>query len=362
MQILILDACRNNPFRSLRGGSDGLAAMQAGRGTYIAFAISPGKTAADNPGGSNGLFTGELVTVLREAGLSIDQVFNRVRERVSARSHGEQLPWSTSSVTGEFYFRATIEGSASIPPPPRDLSGERELAFWNSIEDENDAALLEEYLRKYPAGKFAGIAKSKLNRLKAAAAPPPPVVSPPPPVVSQAGERKVNPKDGLTYVWIPPGMFTVGCSPAEAEWEFAARGGSPAVRYGPLDDLAWYDGNSGGKTHEVAQKQPNGYGLYDMLGNVLEWMADWYDKSYYKSSPSSDPQGPSRGQERALRGGSWSFNAGLGARRSVTGSSRTAVTTTWASGALGINSTYRTTPDTGLLAVAYSFFSMRPAR
>jgi Caspase domain len=178
MQILILDACRNNPFRSLRGGSDGLAAMQAGKGTYIAFATSPGKTAADNPGRSNGLFTGELITVLRETGLSIDQVFNHVRARVSARSHGEQLPWSTSSVTGEFYFKATIEGPASIPSPPRDLSGERELAFWNSIKDEGDPALLEEYLRKYPAGEFASIARSKLNRLKAATALPPPVVSP----------------------------------------------------------------------------------------------------------------------------------------------------------------------------------------
>jgi Caspase domain len=185
LQILVLDACRDNPFRGWRGGSVGLAAMQAGKGTYIAFATSPGKTAADNPGGRNGLFTGELITVLREAGLSIDQVFNRVREKVAAKSHGEQLPWSTSSVTGEFYFKATIEGSVSIPTPPRDLSGERELAFWNSIKDENDPALLEEYMRRYPAGEFSSIAKSKLMRLKTAAEPPPAVASLPRPVGSQ---------------------------------------------------------------------------------------------------------------------------------------------------------------------------------
>jgi len=173
MQILIMDACRNNPFRSWRGGSEGLAAMQAGRGTYIAFATSPGKTAADNPGAKNGLFTGELVTVLREPGLSIDQVFNRVRDQVQQISRGKQLPWSTTSVTGEFYFKVTVEGSVSIPPressvPPRDLSGERELAFWNSIKDENDEALLRGYLRTFPAGAFVNIAKAKLNRLKAA--------------------------------------------------------------------------------------------------------------------------------------------------------------------------------------------------
>jgi hypothetical protein len=189
MQILVLDACRNNPFRSWRGGSDGLAAMQAGRGTYIAFATSPGKTAADNSGGQNGLFTGELIAVLREPGFSIDQVFNRVRERVAERSHGQQLPWSTSSVTGEFYFKVTVEVSTSIPTQSHDLSGERELAHWNSVKDENDASLLEEYLRKYPDGEFTSIAKSKVDRLKAAAKPWASVVSALTPNGPRAGEQ-----------------------------------------------------------------------------------------------------------------------------------------------------------------------------
>jgi hypothetical protein len=188
MQILVLDACRNNPFRSWRGGSDGLAAMQAGRGTYIAFATSPGKTAADNPAGQNGLFTGELITVLREKGFSIDQVFNRVRERVAERSHGQQLPWSTSSVTGEFYFKVTVELSNTIPAPSRDPSGERELAFWNSVKDENDASLLEEYLRKYPDGEFTSIAKSKLNRMKSAATPPATPLTPNGPRAAEQGD------------------------------------------------------------------------------------------------------------------------------------------------------------------------------
>jgi len=209
---------------------------------------------------------------------------------------------------------------------------------------------------------------------KTTAAPPP--EQPKEPAAPPAGSKRVNPKDGLTYVWIPPGTFTMGCSPGdiecldwekpahqvtitkgfwigrtevtqaayervkgsnpshfkgaslpveriswddaqaycaavgmrlptEAEWEYAARGGNSSSRYGTLDAVAWYDGNSGSKTHEVAQKQPNGYGLYDTLGNVWEWTADWYDASYYGSSPRSDPQGPSSGQYRALRGGSW---------------------------------------------------------
>ena len=167
----------------------------------------------------------------------------------------------------------------------------------------------------------------------------------------RAGQTKVNPKDGLTYVWIPPGTFTMGCSrgdsecreneepahqvtittgfwigqtpatqeayqrvmgknpsyfkgaqlpvenvnwdkarsycqavgmrlPTEAEWEYAARAGSTTSRYGDIDQVAWYTANSGSKTHEVAQKQPNAWDLYDMLGNVWEWTSDWYADKY----------------------------------------------------------------------------------
>lgn len=65
--------------------------------------------------------------------------------------------------------------------------------------------------------------------------------------------------------------------PAEREWEYAARGGIAAARYGALDDIAWHDGNSGDMTHDVGQKLPNAYGLYDTLGNVWEWVEDAYE-------------------------------------------------------------------------------------
>jgi formylglycine-generating enzyme required for sulfatase activity len=189
-----------------------------------------------------------------------------------------------------------------------------------------------------------------------------------------AGSTKVNPKDGLTYVWIPPGTFLMGCSPGdgecfsderpahevtitrgfwlgqtpvtqqayqrvtgqnpshfwganlpvenvnwdearaycmmiggrlptEAEWEYAARAGSTGARYGNLDDIAWY---SGYQPRGVGQKQANAFGLYDMLGNVWQWTADWYGD--YQSGAQSDPSGPPGGTLRALRGGSWSSN------------------------------------------------------
>jgi formylglycine-generating enzyme required for sulfatase activity len=99
--------------------------------------------------------------------------------------------------------------------------------------------------------------------------------------------------------------------PTEAEWEYAAQSGGKSEKYAgtsseaELGDYAWYDKNSGSKTHPVGQKKPNGLGIYDMTGNVWEWCSDWYDESYYKNSPKDNPQGPSNGSARVLRGGSW---------------------------------------------------------
>jgi formylglycine-generating enzyme required for sulfatase activity/serine/threonine protein kinase len=100
-----------------------------------------------------------------------------------------------------------------------------------------------------------------------------------------------------------------GRLPTEAEWEYAARAGTTGVRRGDLNAVAWYDGNSGGETHPVGQKAANAFGLYDMLGNAWEWVADWYAVEYYASSPASDPTGPSSGSLRVLRGGSWFYDA-----------------------------------------------------
>lgn len=96
--------------------------------------------------------------------------------------------------------------------------------------------------------------------------------------------------------------------PTEAEWEYAARGRTTERYYGDLDEVAWYDFNSCNETHPVGQKQPNRLGLYDMLGNVSEWCSDLYGD--YNGSSSADPRGPSSGEKRVLRGGSWFFETG----------------------------------------------------
>ena len=103
--------------------------------------------------------------------------------------------------------------------------------------------------------------------------------------------------------------------PTEAEWEYAARGGRGVARIvqqtkyagsNALDEVAWYDGNSDGKTHTVGSKKPNALGVYDMSGNVWEWCNDWYDK--YSISGVKNPQGAKAGSGRVIRGGSWYGN------------------------------------------------------
>jgi formylglycine-generating enzyme len=119
-----------------------------------------------------------------------------------------------------------------------------------------------------------------------------------------------------------------GALPTEAQWEYAARGGSSSDPYGPLDEIAWTASNSGrehidadslfqndrahyeeilrnndNRPHDVGLKKPNAYGLYDMIGNVAEWTNDWLDLSYYSHSPEIDPSGPPAGQAKVSRGG-----------------------------------------------------------
>jgi formylglycine-generating enzyme required for sulfatase activity len=105
--------------------------------------------------------------------------------------------------------------------------------------------------------------------------------------------------------------------PTEAEWEYAARSGGKRERWAgtnnerDLQEYAWFSDNSSDRPQVVGLKRPNGLGLYDMSGNVWEWVSDYYDKDYYKTSPMENPRGPESGKYRVLRGGCFLYDAKL---------------------------------------------------
>ncbi len=591
INVLILDACRDNPFRTWRGAGQGLGSMSSGRGSLIAFSTAVGATATDSPGESNSLFTRYLVEALREPGVGIEALFSGVRNRVDLATSGKQVPWTSSGVVGEVILnepamrrldvqgeiarleaelkaieerkrqglqaeeaaRQQAETQAKLRRERQELDRlrleaerqeklrvEREKLAAAAVERERqrkaDEARLAELRDKARQQQSAGemtLEQARLevarlrqemetNRLARAAErekalaklesdyrplremaskqlvkdefettaqyqvrvqkqqeESAPIetryeserraieelfsvsdtddriraitgrayrsackvewngydadsnrltlrldgkilrysVQPAAardlrsrldslrcegpyaeegiksavevnlvdtasgvrldPLQTRAGDVEVNLKDGLKYIWIPPGTFQMGCSPGdrecsesekpaqtvtltkgywlgqtevtqaayervvgvnpshfkgsdlpvesvdwkqageycrliggrlptEAEWERAAKAGRDEARYGEVGKVGWYEGNSDKRTHPVAGKASNAYGLYDMLGNVWEWTADWHQE---RLTGGTDPQGPSQGRQRVLRGGSWSFSS-----------------------------------------------------
>lgn len=132
LRILILDACRDSPFRSgVRSIHQGLAAMNPARGTFIAFSTSPGGVASDNGDGNNGLFTSALLAAMRQPGLSLTEMMDWVREKVDNASGHTQLPWSLSAVVGRFVLVPDTATESSVRPPSSSAEsppGERHLA------------------------------------------------------------------------------------------------------------------------------------------------------------------------------------------------------------------------------------------
>jgi hypothetical protein len=167
LNIVILDACRNNPFsRSFRSASEGLAQVDAPTGTLIAYATAPGRVASDGLG-QNGLYTSELLKQMRVPGLSATEMFMHVRAEVMKQTGNKQVPWEASSLVGTFYF----SGPKNTGTPPGVDPAAFELSYWDTIKSSTDPNDFKAYLEKYPDGQFASLAKNKLEGLQGKAKP-----------------------------------------------------------------------------------------------------------------------------------------------------------------------------------------------
>ena len=166
MNVVILDACRENPFGDIRVESRGLSQIDAPHSTLLAYATAPGNVASDGEG-ANGLYTENLLREMKTPDAKIEDVFKRVRLNVRRSTKGQQIPWESTSLEEDFYF-----------VPPKELKRlsdaeaarafEVELAIWEKIKTSTDPAPLEEYLRRYPGGKFSELAQFQLDRVLAA--------------------------------------------------------------------------------------------------------------------------------------------------------------------------------------------------
>jgi len=168
ISIVILDACRNNPLQSrFRSGGRGLARIDTASGSLVAFAAAPGQIAADGASG-NSPYTAALASAMRQPGLTVEQVFKKVRVQVETTTGGTQTPWEESSLRGDFYFSGERAAQSAPAPVVVAPQADREVVFWNSVKDTGNAALLQTYVDKYPAGTFSGLARVMIEQLRAA--------------------------------------------------------------------------------------------------------------------------------------------------------------------------------------------------
>ncbi len=229
IQIVILDACRNNPMmRSFRSNTMGLAKVDAPIGSFVAYSTAPGSVAADGKG-SNSPFAEALAAEVQKPGASIEEMFRNVRAKVIAETDSQQVPWDSSSLTAPFYFSKDFSAAGS--------TAAMDQVFWDSIKDSSDPADFQAYVKKFPKGTFVDLAGNRLKDLKNAppAAQPtqtaaltepsqpkslstntPPAALTPPPANMKPGMVFKDCANCPEMVVIPPGSFMMGSPDSEA--------------------------------------------------------------------------------------------------------------------------------------------------
>ena len=276
--IIILDACRINPFGSAyRPEQKGLAQFDAPVGSLLAYATSPGKGAADDSGiGKNGLYTANLLRELSVRGTRIEDALKRVRLNVRLTSQGEQIPWETTSLESDaFLFN---DGRNKLSDSDLEKQIEADLAGWAAIKSSRNADDWVGYLRSFPSGRFAEIAQMRLARLleekeraaiaRAAALATRPVVAPAavePAIILKSGEPvprllqpSVNPYSAGLY---PLGRkFTVGDEATFRESDFLTG----------VEKRIYTHRVTGVNTDADRVEINRGRGVVDLMGNPIK--------------------------------------------------------------------------------------------
>lgn len=337
VKIIIVDAARRNPFeRRFRAAPAGLAALDAPEGTLAIFSAAPGKVINDTTG-TNSIFVSELVKELRVPNISAEEVFNHTRVGVSRASNNEQVPWVASSLVEEFYFgtrpasSSTTTPSTPPPPPPPPSQPSQQAKTGETFRDCQECPEMV----VVPAGSFdMGSNTDYENPVHRVTIKPFAIGRYE--VTFDEWDRCVDEKgckfrpddrewgrgkrpvinvswlDAKEYVsWLSQKTGKAYRLPSEAEWEYAARGGT--------NTGYWWGANIGSRqancrecnsgtsqqTQPVGSYPANAFGLYDTSGNAAEWVEDcWNDN--YRSAP-KDGAAWSTGQcrLRVLRGGAF---------------------------------------------------------
>jgi uncharacterized caspase-like protein len=167
MNVIILDACRDNPFSTdFRLTQAGLSQMDAPPATLLAYATAPGNTASDGEG-ANGLYTTNLLREMKVSDAKIEDVFKRVRLGVRRASNGAQIPWESTSLEEDFYFKPP-EQLRKLSQEEEERQFREEEALFEKVRQSRSAQLAEDYLRRYPSGRFTELAQLSLDTLLAA--------------------------------------------------------------------------------------------------------------------------------------------------------------------------------------------------
>jgi formylglycine-generating enzyme required for sulfatase activity len=325
-KIVILDACRNDPFKGWanKGTADkGLAKVDAPDGMLIAFATSPKKTAADGLG-RNSPYTEILLQEIVRPNVSIVDMFQDVRTNLSQKYN--QISWENTSLLGRFCFGGCeirsgviMSNSIRISTQLANQLGQYPKNFTNSMGMKFILAPRDSFMmgsddspKSKPIHKVSFDYDFYISAFEVTQLQWKTLMGNNPSFYDTCGDN--CPVENVSWNDVQDFISKLNQSqntyrfrlPTESEWEYSCRAGKLSNLIDSIDSFAWYEKNSGEKTHPVGMKLPNAWGLYDMYGNVQEWVQDTFSLSYTGTSNNgSANETEISSNKRVVRGGSF---------------------------------------------------------